>query len=185
MIKSIHIFPRYEMRSLIESNRKLKTDLPWHLISIYGEPIDKCIANEADHKTLQEKGCVDVLELDFSDVTDEQYHAIIQRYPEMRSKIKLFSTNQAKEIVFFLRNINEKNDSTLIAQCNAGISRSGAVGIFACKFLGLDEKIFRMNNPFINPNAYVYDLLCKISGMRDDHIKFWEETVHIDAKHIF
>lgn len=185
MIKSIYVFPKYEIRSLIESDRRLETDLPWHLISIYGEPTDKCIADGEDFKILQEKGCTDVLELYFSDVTDEQYRAIVQRYPEMKSEIKLFSADQAKEIVSYLKDINQKSDSILIAQCSAGISRSGAVGTFACRFLGLDEKILRMNNPFINPNAYVYDLLCKISGIRDDYIRFWEETVHIDAQHIF
>jgi len=185
MIKNIFTSPRYEIRLLIESVRRLKTDLPWYLISIYEGIKDKCVVGEMDREILRIKGCVDVLELDFSDVTDKQYHKIINEYPEMKSKVKLFSNEQANKIVLFLKDVNKKNDGMLIAQCGAGISRSGAVGIFACRFLGIDEKIFRTNNSLINPNPYVYDLLYRVSGMRDDYVRFWEEKIPIDAQHMF
>jgi predicted protein tyrosine phosphatase len=50
--------------------------------------------------------------------------------------------------------------------CAAGICRSGAVGYFANKYLGLNEQEFLTKNYQIFPNQYVYDILCGISGLK-------------------
>jgi len=48
------------------------------------------------------------------------------------------------------------------------------VGVFAIRYLGLDEKLFRKENTALGPNTLVYDTLAKVSGLRGDYEKWWE-----------
>jgi predicted protein tyrosine phosphatase len=73
----------------------------------------------------------------------------------------LFTEAQAKQIVAFLDEIKDTHP-LLLCSCDAGISRSGAVGEFACDYLGLDKNKFYAHNPFIHPNIHVKTMLWRV-----------------------
>jgi len=41
----------------------------------------------------------------------------------------------------------------------AGISRSGAIGLFINDFFGGDKELFKKENPYIHPNWRVFTML--------------------------
>lgn len=91
----------------------------------------------------------------------------------------VFEEKHAWEIIWFFRiwNSFQMDDvDTLICQCDAGISRSGAVGLWATRFLKLDEKEFREKHPQIQPNSRVLEILMDVSGLKDEQINFWKEN---------
>jgi predicted protein tyrosine phosphatase len=73
----------------------------------------------------------------------------------------LFTAAQARRIIAFVRKNNARSGPVnLYIHCAAGISRSGAVALFANELLALNMTGFRANNPAIQPNLFVYDILC-------------------------
>jgi predicted protein tyrosine phosphatase len=69
--------------------------------------------------------------------------------------------DQAYKIVTFLKHLKKRSDvETLVIQCKAGISRSGAIGLFAGEVFGININNFRLKNN-IRPNYYIYDKLVK------------------------
>ena len=74
----------------------------------------------------------------------------------------LFTNEQAKELYEFIK-IN-KDKSRAIIHCGAGISRSGAIGVFIHSLYGnnspeMTYEEFKRKNPRILPNSYVLRLL--------------------------
>jgi len=53
------------------------------------------------------------------------------------------------------------------------VSRSGAVGVFAHRFLKTNDEYFKKHNKNILPNNYVYELLAEESGLKGDYEDFW------------
>lgn len=88
----------------------------------------------------------------------------------------LFQEIHAKQISDFIESNKDQDFETLICQCDAGISRSGAVGLWATRFLKLDEKEFRDKHPQIKPNSRVLEILMDVSGLKDELINFWKEN---------
>jgi predicted protein tyrosine phosphatase len=75
---------------------------------------------------------------------------------------KAFTKEQAKQIIEFLvkySEANKWNTEELYIHCAAGVSRSGAVGLFATEFLGLSERQFFSTNRQVSPNPYVLRIL--------------------------
>jgi predicted protein tyrosine phosphatase len=77
-----------------------------------------------------------------------------------------FNEKLAKEIHEFINNISENDTKPIYVHCDAGVSRSGAVGYmlneYFNKFLTNNEndyKAFNMNNSHIMPNPLVVRLL--------------------------
>ena len=120
------------------------------VISIYSSLPERVIT-EPKATFLNSIGC-DHLSLCFKDVSVEGFPGLI-------------TEEQAIEIVAFLKKFSHKKK--LLIHCDAGISRSGAVGFFACRYYGLDELEFIKNNPYIYPNPYVFNLLYTVSGMKE------------------
>lgn len=126
----------------------------WYLISIYadngrGEFLKNGIPNR-----VKELGCKDFLSLNFYDSTDSDYGFSADDTKGMFSKI------QAEQVVKFIDCANRGNeDDVLLVHCDAGISRSGAVGEFANDYLGLNYYTFVRTNPQVNANGYVLRLL--------------------------
>ena len=82
------------------------------------------------------------------------------------STLKLFSVSQAEEVITFINLIKDaEEDAVLVVHCDAGVSRSGAVGTFVCDYLGLDYNEFMSENKGIMPNPYVLKLLRETAGM--------------------
>jgi len=125
------------------------------------------------------KGCSKILNVFFDDITDKDLG-------KMGGHI-LFDRLIACQIISFIDTLKAAYINTLLIHCDAGISRSGAVGVFACRYLGLNEDKFRSLNTNIQPNQYVYDLLYQESGMKKAYENFWlnkkgVRTVEISEK---
>lgn len=93
-----------------------------------------------------------VLTLFFDDVEND-----FELSPTNNGKTRAFTKEDAKKIIEFLS--SNKNVNTLLIHCAGGISRSGAVGLFALDFLRGDKDSFKINNSHIVPNAKVSLLL--------------------------
>ena len=78
---------------------------------------------------------------------------------------KYITDKQVKEIADFLNAIDVNRGKDLIIHCDAGISRSGAVGLVADKKfnVGRDAHMrFRLTNSHIRPNPYAYAKLAEL-----------------------
>ena len=96
----------------------------------------------------------------------------------------LFHKGQAKKVVDFIDDIQKENDdSILVAHCHAGISRSGAVGTFACDYCGLDYDEFLSENKYIMSNPHVLKMLATQSG-KPDSFK-WNDGIDHDENNEF
>jgi predicted protein tyrosine phosphatase len=71
----------------------------------------------------------------------------------------LFESWQARQIIEFLAPLRELTRFTLVVHCGAGVSRSGAVGVFAAEYLGCDMKDLYNRHPNILPNLWVLRML--------------------------
>jgi len=182
MIEKIYIYPRQVVENILASDRATEKRT-WALISIYGTPDRRLLNTPELHKKLQGKGCARVLELCFGDFSKETYDRLVasangrdRMLNSIDKKFYLFNEDQAKKTVEFLDKIyDDPQIKRLVVHCQAGVSRSAAVGVFACRRFKMDENALRKEHPHAHPNAYVYDLLYRVSGMRDDYIRFWEE----------
>jgi len=160
MIKEIKIYSRFVMDNFAQTGGM---DFPyhdrlWHLISIYGDGEGDLLTND-NVVVFQEMGCGHFLSLNFWDITSR----------ENCPQGILFRKGQAKQIVEMIKHIQEeKEDSVLVAHCSAGISRSGAVGTFACDYCRLDYNGFMKQNPSLMANPHVLSLLRKEAGMTPD-----------------
>jgi len=160
MVK-IFIKSRKDVERFIESNVKPALE-PWSLISIWNTARLLTLENIKIVKSL---GCAEFLDLKFGDYTDKERDASSEK------DIILFNEDMANKVIHFLDSLSTEN---LIIHCAAGISRSSAIGLFACRYLSLDEQAFRDIHPHILPNYYILSVLNKISKINQDYVKFWE-----------
>lgn len=159
----INVFSRDHIKWLIE---KQKVDFDRvNIISI------NSFASKELHNELNEMqtliGCnnPNVLFLEFDDVTIEEADLVNSNNEKLH--VKAMTVEQAKQIInFILKTFNQNKD--LYVHCTAGISRSGAVGLFANQFVNRyikpNEEEFQYNrtNGFLVPpipNATVSQLL--------------------------
>jgi len=162
-MKNVYAYPRDIIeKCLAEKVAPINTS--WALISIYGN--QRLISTFGLEDTLKDIGCVSFIDLKFDDITDKD-PLIFKGQPCI-----LFNADHARKIINFLDSIKEIE--TLIIHCAQGISRSGAVGVFACRYLGLDENAYRTANPQIIPNLYMLSVLNEVSGINDGYEKVWE-----------
>jgi hypothetical protein len=177
MINDIRVYSRIYIEDLITTRETWGLKYPWILVSIYSDTTGPVVKNDKDFEILARKGCIDWEAYDFHDLDQEKYNKIIAQYPSAKKEYKLFSRRLANKLLKFINNFkNDEREIMLVIHCQAGISRSGAVGIFACRYLGLDERRFLTMHPNILPNALVYDTLYKASGLTGDFSRFWESA---------
>jgi predicted protein tyrosine phosphatase len=81
--------------------------------------------------------------------------------PTNRISVKAFTEEQGHNIFDFIN--KNKDKKNFIIHCSAGISRSGAVGLFINDYLGLDYALFKIMNPHILPNGLISRTLNKIA----------------------
>jgi len=162
MITKVITFPEYKIQGLIEDTYNYSIEENWALISIYSNINFPVIKDKSDIKKLKEKNCQKILSLCFGDYTEKQYIYFTDKYKSASRHINLMTDKQAQKIVSFLKSLKRMPDiKTLIVQCKAGISRSGAIGLFACEFFGIDLNLYRLENNIL-PNYYIYNKLYKI-----------------------
>lgn len=161
-IQKITILPRREVERAIQTPYRL-SESNWALISIWS-------ASELiyfmTYPILKKIGCDHALSLRFADLTPKEYTMI-------ESESKLFEKEDARLIIAFIDKIHKLDVPELIIHCAAGISRSGAVGLWACRYLKLNEREFRKQNEHILPNIHVLSILNEVSGINDEYMKFW------------
>lgn len=193
MIKSVYACPEETIKHLLEKMAwKAPFSLPesWALISIQALPREVIIQNSVQKKFLQKMGCHSLMQPVFGDISLEEYQKIHSKpgsigYEQVKD-VPVLTPDLARHIVNFIDEVNKSDIETLIVQCHAGVSRSGAVATFACRYLGLDEEKFRADNKYIHPKDYIYDVLIEVSGLRGDFDRFWDHRGHdIDARIIF
>jgi predicted protein tyrosine phosphatase len=171
MIEKIIVLSRKDVeKMLLEFHRHPAITGNWALISIYSDSI---LIDIKQMEILKVLDCTTFISICFDDITKKEFEIKVKN----NDKLKLFSLDHAKSIISFIDSINKSQDiKTLVIHCAAGVSRSGAVGLFANRYLNLDEKELSYNNPLIKPNEYILDLLTSMSGLKDKYIKFWENT---------
>ncbi len=105
-----------------------------------------------------DKNYSNVLNLEFDDTTEEENEHLSK---SGKKELILFSKEQAKKIIEFIE-LN-KHVETLYVHCLAGVSRSGAVGMFINDLYG-EENYFEFSNrnPYIHPNYYIVGILKQI-----------------------
>ena len=86
--------------------------------------------------------------------------------------IILFNRDLAEQIILFVNNLSKEIEQIWV-HCYAGISRSGAVGLWATRYLELNEELFRSKHPHIQPNETILEILSDASGMTKKRINFW------------
>jgi len=176
MIRHIYVFPREVIATVIR-NQETISSLSWALISIYSSPPEQLVTDDKV-ELMHRMNCKSILNLCFGDVTKEQFERIKDVTPKaLDHGLRLFDETDAQKILDFVKVVNDEPIGTLVVHCDAGISRSGAVGLFISRLLGLDEKEFRKTNRIIHPNNYVYGVLTEVSGMNKDYEKYWEKEL--------
>lgn len=147
MIKSIQVVNRFRIQLVVNKMYKAPT-MPFALISIYSSPEEE-LATTKNLKVLEELGCVQCLSLLFEDGVLPQDKEWL-KYP--------FQVSQAEQVIAFLDEVNAMDQNIfLIVHCDAGISRSGAVGTFASNYLDI-----KFQDDIIQPNSYVLSTLNQI-----------------------
>jgi predicted protein tyrosine phosphatase len=127
---------------------------------------------------LASKGCVASESFDFHDITLDEYDQFKKLYHRAEQRFRLFSEEHAHRVLNFINRFKNQDPAIiLVVHCAQGISRSGAIGLFACRYLGLDEDRFLVAHPNIRPNSLVYDTLCKASGLQRALESLWERKI--------
>jgi predicted protein tyrosine phosphatase len=150
MITEIKVLSRYTIDLVSRGHMQLPMEnKKWNLISVHEG--DCLSAEQVDSLTSQ--GCEKILSLFFHDITEK----INNRY---QGKFILFSDCHCIPIIKFIDDLKKsKEATTLVIHCHAGISRSGAIGTFACDYCNLDYQKFINEHETIYSNPYVLRLL--------------------------
>lgn len=83
--------------------------------------------------------------------------------------VDLFTPEQARRVIdFLLPFVQSDLEFTLIAQCHAGVSRSGAIAVFAQRLSQMPWDEFASKNPHIEPNGHVLSLLMREERKRKE-----------------
>lgn len=160
MIDRVIVRPREWVEKIIRFNAQVPdpANKQWHLISIYGSSEE--LLTPENKEILRGMNCQEMLSICFWDITEIQYPNVINAHPNA----VLFEVEHAKKIVSFLDGLKDRpGNETLVVHCDAGISRSGAVGSFASDYFGLNYEEFKKMNRVL-PNYHVRRLLNLVAG---------------------
>ncbi len=159
MIKEIKIFNRFNMEQFARTDGLNFPYKYWYLISIHSGDI---LVSPLIRRVFEKMGCKALLSMEFWDISSDAKGPTMKEYPDA----VVFDEKHAARIINFIDKIQKDNkDSTLVVHCHAGISRSGAVGTFACDYCGLNYLEFIDNNPRIQANSHVLRTLREVAGM--------------------
>lgn len=150
-MKNVHVFSRKEFEKMCEAFQ-----LTTELVDYSDYAVISIENNGKAHKHILKDG-KRVLNVEFDDVDVAE------------NGFKPISEETATKIFEFIDKLNRESDIkghdlVLIVHCGAGISRSGAVGLFASELFGISYETFKQNNPRVNHNRRVYTELLKACG---------------------
>ena len=93
----------------------------WYLVSIHTLPDDPVITPEYEAK-LESLGCKGYIDLQFWDITKDEFA------PDDEFST-IFTEDHAEKIIEFMQKAQaDEEEVVFVAHCDAGVSRSGAVG---------------------------------------------------------
>jgi len=163
MITEVKILNRKTIERYASGEEKCPfSDRQWHLVSIHGA--SSSLLTNRTEAALKRMGMISGMSIEFWDMTDnpEVLVTMKKEYPDY----VMFDLGHAEKILGFLNEIkDEDGERLLICQCDAGMSRSMAVGEFACEFNELNYKDFAKDNRKITSNPLVLKLLREKSGI--------------------
>ena len=123
----------------------------WHLISIYETTCFPFLTFDVKLRLENQAFMDKSISLSFDDITLADYETLKIVYPDLI----LFNRGHAREIIDFIKQVNSETEpSMLVIHCRAGISRSGAVALFAAVKLGIE-----FSDPYIRPNQWMLKIL--------------------------
>lgn len=167
MIDKILILSRFEVVQIIH-NVKKPNDLfhrEFILISCFGNNVNyskncnneytpNTLINDIKKDALIRQGMIDHVNVFCDDITLEQCEELHKNHPGIYT-VKLFDEQNAKNVLDFVDKYKDSN-CVLVAHCDAGISRSGAIGTFFAEEFGIDKNTLPN---YIRPNQYILKLL--------------------------
>lgn len=138
MITNIKVINRFHMNLIADNLEKPPSD-SFAVISIYSTP-EELLFNEKRLKYIHSIGCHYVLSLMFGDAN-----------PETEKVTYPFNRDHSVKIISFLDFLDmDDRELMLLAHCDAGISRSGAVATFISNYLDIP-----FQDEYIKPNGYI------------------------------
>lgn len=177
--KKIFVMSRGEFKRLMERNNINDSNVEDR--DVYIISINDILVNASDGNigftSYFKQDHPNVLRTAFADIETEKPVLVEfttnegQKKHTKRVALEPFGQEQAKDVFDFLLKLKELDSFVLIIHCTAGISRSGAVGEFACKYLEADYKRFRYNHPFIMPNTLVMKKLWDMAGVSNRYVE--------------
>ena len=149
----VYVCSREEIKKMLEANKEfIKQN---YFISIYSSAVEYRRGME-EPKFSPLPDLSNVCKLCFDDVTEKDTEPTVIH----------FSKQHAQKIMEFLKTVKDDGKVEFYVHCDAGVSRSGAVGYllneYFNKFLKMnciDNEAFRMNNSHIMPNPEVVRIL--------------------------
>ena len=133
---------------------------PWNLISINEDKDDMVLDPYFRVQHLKNAHKLRAfLSLAFWDIRPKDLDAdMLKQHPDAQKR--LFTAEQAQQVREFVDLLQKDPEPIpLVVHCHAGVSRSGAVGIWIVRRLGLDLEDFCSANRYIDPNQHVLKLL--------------------------
>ena len=134
---------------------------PLNRISSMAHRYDKIwlISITNPHKESSIFNCAPLVE-DGEDRIALQFHDVEGDPEDYDPGTVFFNRDMALKIVEFLKKINKVDSrDLLVVNCHMGISRSGGVAAFAQSVFGIDYSAWKRENPQVNPNSLVMELL--------------------------
>jgi len=168
MIKKVQVARREIAINLRRELRHSKDVQKLAIISVCSTEADIIFTDDVKNCI----NCQDVISLVVADITAND----LKISPELLKHYKYFDITMAEKIIKFINRIKEKDVDLLFIHCDAGQSRSAAIGIWVVRYLKLDENEFRKEHRMISPNTLIYDLLAKTSNLHGDYTKWWEDV---------
>ena len=166
-LKNIYIFSRREIENWIKELFCPYIESKWALISIWA---DSRLIELKTVPILEKLGCQANISVRFDDITADS--PSVGQATQSGRKFILFDEVHARNIINFTNAVKGKV-VIIVVHCAAGVSRSGAVGLWMCRYLGLKESEYLFNNRGIMPNYYVINKLSDVSGIK----KEWEKIL--------
>lgn len=140
----IFVVSRQKIEKMLNQNPKWY--IGKYIISIF---------SKGDHSPFLDR--FNILKLEFDDVTDEMYG-----WSGFADSTIFFNENHAKAIHEFIKHISANDKRPIFVHCDAGVSRSGAVGYILNEWFNkyltsnyTDAEAFKETNNHILPNPTV------------------------------
>jgi len=167
MITKVKVYNKLAIQSIIDNPESFSEGNQWVLISIYSSP-DETIITESVIEVLKSCGCVGSHATHFWDLSNpKQVASFEESWNEVHGEDPnfVFTKNKAQKIIEFIDVCHRvPEEMTLFVHCDAGVSRSGAVGIFAIQYLRLQDEDLESLSP-LHPNNHVLTTLKRVAGL--------------------